>query len=59
MTELEPCPICGGKARMLGGLQAQETLVISCTECRCSMVGGFNEEKLAAEWNTRKTKEEL
>ena len=52
MTELKPCPFCGGKAEAIR-VYANEWYV-QCTICPCTMIGGYYTEKEAIEsWNKR------
>lgn len=53
--ELKPCPFCGGKARMLGGPDAQEIYSVWCVDisCHVHLNGTMNAEATAAEWNRR------
>lgn len=55
MKELKPCPFCGAEAKLLGGTMAQELYSIWCAN-RHHMEGGFNADKLIADWNSRANK---
>lgn len=50
--ELKPCPFCGAKAEVKGGLEAQENYSVWCENLH-HMDGGYDREKLVAKWNRR------
>ena len=55
MTELKPCPFCGGEARFKGEHFVGEPsrYWIECHECPASMEAGDDMEKTIEAWNTR------
>jgi Lar family restriction alleviation protein len=62
MTELLPCPFCGGKARLgkwvSGHTPPEETWLVQCGALGCYARVGTTEEDQAdaiATWNTRAT----
>ena len=57
MSELKPCPFCGGEAKVKGGPMAQETYSIWCINSH-HMNGTMNKEDLIAAWNTRASEKE-
>lgn len=50
---LKPCPFCGGKAKMFGGLYSQEAITIMCTGCYAKVGGTMDEEQSIQRWNIR------
>ena len=58
MSELKPCPFCGGEAKLdvhkFGALG--DTFGIRCSECQAQTRGFYNTANEAAEaWNRRTT----
>ena len=51
MTELKPCPFCGGKAEFRGG--SSTTPYIRCKECGGRTMSSYDSAKLIAAWNRR------
>lgn len=54
MTELKPCPFCGGKAFITPEYQGGQRLVIRCNECSAIGPQFLNENAMIKSWNTRK-----
>lgn len=56
MTQLKPCPFCGGKAEMLISEyeDSRKEYLVACTECD-GMVERWRktEEEAAEQWNRR------
>jgi hypothetical protein len=64
MSELKPCPFCGGEAKMKDDVSGKEDRVswkAACTKHTASCPGAFTNlwyctpEDAAAKWNTRAT----
>lgn len=60
MTELKPCPFCGGDERIIDRKYNGWTRVweeIKCTQCNATMSGcihnGENPDKISDRWNRR------
>ncbi|MCI9405939.1 MAG: hypothetical protein HFK04_03375 [Oscillospiraceae bacterium] len=49
-TDLLPCPLCGGEARVH---IATDTPRVYCTVCRCNTGGYKTEEAAVSAWNKR------
>ena len=49
MSEIKPCPFCGGEAKLIGLAEAPEAYV-DCTKC-CPMSN--SDEGAIKKWNTR------
>ncbi len=49
MTELKPCPFCGGQAHRMFGPEVW----IECTECQASSCMHCNIETAEDDWNRR------
>jgi Lar family restriction alleviation protein len=52
MSELKPCPFCGGQPKIYGGPYSQEAYTISCNTCSCDLTDN-DEDSLREQWNTR------
>lgn len=53
MTELKPCPFCGGEAAF-GANSCQGFEYVRCVSCKARTWSCYNTEEQAAEaWNTR------
>ena len=58
MTELKPCPFCGGKAELLIQSETDGTWCVECSECGASGPGGptagaWSEQEAIDDWNER------
>ena len=52
MSELKPCPFCGGKAKFVHIFENPEKCMVSCRECDGGIDAVFANEEAAAEaWN--------
>lgn len=54
MTELKPCPFCGGEAYI--GFESRFPALdngVFCTECPAKMVFGENMDEVIKTWNRR------
>jgi len=49
MSELKPCPFCGGKADVIGIMMDK----CICSECEAQAKGSCNNEIAILRWNTR------
>ena len=50
MSELKPCPFCGGKAECF---TVNSASWVYCTDCRCETWGCDTPEEAIATWNKR------
>ena len=58
MDKLEPCPFCGGEARIgYWKSRVKKSWIINCTACICSMGECYDKEQLIKWWNARKGEE--
>ena len=56
MSELKPCPFCGGEQDLSLVIDSSRRLgqsSIRCLDCNCSIWGNEPENELIAAWNTR------
>lgn len=56
MTELKPCPFCGGRVKMTKGV-LQGTNVIICMKCGADVMfygADHDRTKFIKKWNSRK-----
>lgn len=56
MTELKPCPFCGGEAKIeLGYIYKNQRFVTAyCENPKCkAQIGIFKEDEIADVWNRR------
>lgn len=54
MTELKPCPFCGGNGKMARDVTCgYETFWVFCTKCGSQANYGHFKAEAAAAWNTR------
>lgn len=57
MSELKPCPFCGGDA-VVRPLTISRSFLVCCNDCPAGMVLPYDSEAEAIEaWNTRTEKE--
>ena len=53
MTELRPCPFCGGEARLIDSECGTTIYAVECVLCQAK-IGWFDEkERAIKEWNNR------
>lgn len=50
MTEIKPCPFCGGEAYVLEGFTLYE---VACDYCHCRTPVEYSKEKVIELWNRR------
>jgi Lar family restriction alleviation protein len=55
VTELKPCPFCGGDAEICG----DEYFWVTCTSCGVETNGSHDEEEAVERWNRRVCDENL
>lgn len=54
MTELKPCPFCGGNAKLARDVTCgYETFWAFCTDCHAQANYGHSEAEAARTWNVR------
>lgn len=56
MTDLKPCPFCGGKAEYREMMGAEcEYIAIHCTKCgmACTKYEGWGAVDMVEDWNRR------
>ena len=63
VTELKPCPLCGGEAEYLhvsgirhpwSGVQADAlAMTVHCTRCGCTIPSDINQGRITELWNRR------
>lgn len=53
MTDLLPCPFCGGKAELHEDPFEEWTSYVQCGSCYLRTAEHFNSESAAKYWNTR------
>jgi len=57
MTELKPCPFCGGKAEAQYGWGDYNCHQIVCSNCGVMTGGSNTQEQAEEEWNRREEKQ--
>ena len=60
MTELKPCPFCGGEPKMCQMYDRDYCMpawYVYCPACGAMMENSFSEQDAAAVWNRRKEEE--
>ena len=54
MSELKPCPFCGGEAKFVHIFENPDKCMVSCRECDGGIDAVFaNEDEATAAWNRR------
>lgn len=53
MTELKPCPFCGGDAEVIDLGDPDDDSYAHCTKCRVQQIADFTAKEAALRWNTR------
>jgi uncharacterized Zn finger protein len=53
MSELKPCPFCGGEAEIQQMGTGRRSMIYSCTECGCELETGETFISDDCNWNTR------
>lgn len=58
MSELKPCPFCGGEAKLenLSLVTDRAFWVVHCSKCRVSTPCESKKERVLKIWNRRETK---
>lgn len=56
MTELKPCPFCGGEAELYND---EGLWKVQCEDCEASTGQYYMPENAIAAWNTRHTDDDL
>ena len=59
MSELKPCPFCGGSAKLFGGYMSGETHSVFCKNGHSFECGTMDEKEAIDAWNTRATPKEF
>lgn len=53
MTELKPCPFCGGTLLVIGQTTYNDFYYVKCTECRAHGCEKREEAEALKAWNER------
>lgn len=53
MSELKPCPFCGGEAEVLGETKWSRGAFVGCLKCRATIDRQATEAEAIEAWNTR------
>ena len=53
MSELKPCPFCGGKAELLIVPGQQSKWIVRCTKCYCNCGVDISDHDAVERWNER------
>ena len=55
MPELKPCPFCGGEAEIERMGTHRVSMIITCSDCGCSVESGETWIDEHSRWNQRET----
>lgn len=55
MSELLPCPFCGGDAEFERMGDRRQSCIVACTDCGCRHESSDEHENNGASWNSRHT----
>jgi Lar family restriction alleviation protein len=53
MSELKPCPFCGGKADMVQPGTRRHSCIVECLNCGCRLESSDEGERSGQSWNSR------
>lgn len=53
MSELKPCPFCGGEDLLVGRFKDTHAYYVSCVFCGCQAIDNLYEDLAQRRWNTR------
>lgn len=53
MSDLKPCPFCGGEANVFPNFTAKDCYVVECDDCKADSAYCTTEEAAIAAWNRR------
>lgn len=58
MSDLKPCPFCGGEAKLISN-HYFDYVVVRCSACGASSAEGRNGQYISSLWQTRPIEDEL